>query len=1323
MPELSKNYVPQEVEERWYQRWLDDKCFQADPSRVSEKRPAYSIVIPPPNVTGVLHMGHILNNTIQDILSRRARMQGKEVLWLPGTDHAGIATQSVVEKTLRKQGVIKHRDDLGREKLVEKIWEWKEKHGGIILQQLKRLGASCDWSRERFTMDANYSRCVTSVFVDLYKKGLIYRGKRMVNWCPSSLTALSDEEVIMKEQRGSMYYFQVEVIDDDSTKTARPRAVDITTEQEDNARHEFTQTNPRTRLPTFITDRRFDERAGPGLTAANRNRVGQARALHRELAGGGAADADGARSLTIEAVAARHGIPLVRLPDLGLVMDADGVSRSSSDEFVRLKAGSEAQPFLDKPGGTVLKIFAQTEDCGIGKKLRATRDADGRWFVDFESATFIETLEKLNLLHEIGGLPTEIVGITPQAGWIVAQPEATHVPIEEFPAARAEAVANVGGIQVADVRGLENIRIVWHHNQAWMIGDLHAKNIMRDADGRALIMDALTAPVPKAMLELPAVRQAIVEAKEKAGALSTATHSQGELSLFSSTSRKTLLTIATTRPETIPGDSAVAVNPKDPRYSHLIGKQVRRALPLENQAAIPIIGDEHVDFEFGTGVLKVTPAHDKADFEIGQRHDLQIIDVLHPNGILNEHAGKDLAGMERFEGRKKAVELLIESGALVKEEPHQNNVGYSERADVPVEPRLSEQWFLRYPSQQAAHDVVTRGEMRFFPDRWAKVYDHWMGGLQDWCISRQLWWGHRIPVWHKRVTINDYQLDADVFGWSGLDCSPEANEKAGRVVRCIRVRDSMEVNPEDYSFRTSETKNDQDTFDVFVATADEEKGRELEKFGFAHDPDVLDTWFSSWLWPFATMGWPAKTADLKAFYPTTDLVTGPDIIFFWVARMIMAGYEYMGELPFKNVYFTGIIRDKQGRKMSKSLGNSPDPLDLIASYSADALRLGIMRGAPLGQDILFDEKNVELGRNFCTKLWNAARFRQMQDRNEGDSPSAVEGEIDPALLSSDDKWILLRLNAAITEVSTALDEYRFSDATSTLYRFFWSEYCDWYVEASKATLSNSRGNEAQTVESTAESESLQTPAATDQAAKDAMIAEGGMSLPSLSDSRKANTLAVIDFVLGHTLRLFHPFLPFITEELWQGMGFHDDLPADQGGRSIMFAPWPKPLNADELAHFGILPEDEKTANDKYETVNLGRGLKSAFNINKKVRFVLRPKSELPAHEIQVLRILLNAEPLDVDAAFQPTKGTPSAITPLGDLFLPLDGIIDVAAESERVKKEMTKVESELAKVRAKLADENFTSKVPQKVLDDHTQREADWSAQLAKLKTMLDALG
>ncbi|HLZ52876.1 MAG TPA: valine--tRNA ligase, partial [Verrucomicrobiae bacterium] len=797
MSEISKAYEPQSVEDKWYQFWLDRKCFTADPARVSPRRPAYAIVIPPPNVTGVLTMGHVLNNTIQDILARKARMDGKEVLWLPGTDHAGIATEGVVARLLSKEEK-KSKRDLGRDEFIKRVWAWKEKYGGIIISQLKKLGCSCDWTRERFTMDEPYMRCVQQVFVELYKKGLIYRGKRMVNWCPASQTALSDEEVVMKEQKGSLYYFKVEVVDCSGAVSAPNSAV---------------------------TDRRYSEIKGTDI----------------------------------------------------------------------------------------------------------------------------------------------------------------------------------------------------------------------------------------------------------------------------------FLTIATTRPETIPGDTAVAVNPKDPRYARYIGKHVIRPLPAElprEQKLIPIIGDEHVDFEFGTGVLKVTPAHDKADFEIGQRHKLPQIDIMHPNGHMNELAGKDLNGLDRFKARKVATEKLTELGALEKEEPYTNNVGFSERADVPIEPRLSEQWFLKYPGAEKARNCVEQADdserrvtrvpnpesqglaelipptnkMHFHPDRWAKVYDHWMGNIQDWCISRQLWWGHRIPVWYR------------------------GNEKY-----C-----GLEAPQGD---------------------------------GWTQDPDVLDTWFSSWLWPFATMGWPEQTPTLKAFYPTNDLVTGPDIIFFWVARMIMAGYEFMEDLPFRNVYFTGIIRDKQGRKMSKSLGNSPDPLDLIGKYGADALRFGTMRSAPLGQDILFDEQNVELGRNFCNKLWNACRFRQMV----GSSDFPIQGEIDPKLLTADDKWILLKLDAAIREMDTAFAEYKFSDATATLYRFFWSEYCDWYVEASKAALGS---------------------------------AERGMRSAE-QETRHVNTLAVIDFILSHTLRLFHPFLPFITEELWHGMGYAEDMPENQGGQTIMSAPWPKPLDDDFKSHYGLTGDGEK----------------------------------------------------------------------------------------------------------------------------------------------------
>src|ERR1017187_6870492 len=918
MNEIPKAYEPQSVEDKWYDFWLKQGCFTADPKSA---KPAYSIVIPPPNVTGMLHMGHVLNNTIQDILARKARMDGKEVLWLPGTDHAGIATQAVVEKTLRKQGVMKHRDDLGREKFLEHVWGWKEKHGGIIIQQLKKLGCSCDWARERFTMDPDYSRCVQKVFVELYKKGLIYRGKRMVNWDPAARTALSDEEVEMIEEKGHLWHLKYPLLDD----KGQPKA----------------------------------------------------------------------------------------------------------DEF---------------------------------------------------------------------------------------------------------------------------------------------------------------------------------------------------------------LVVATTRPETMLGDEAVAVNPTDPRYQKIVGR--RCLLPLQNKP-IPVIADELVDPKFGTGCVKVTPAHDPNDYAMAVRHNLPLTVVIGPDGNMTEVAGEDFDGMDRMEARQAVVEELTELGLLLKVEDYVHNVGYSQRSHVPIEPYLSEQWFLKYPSVEPSTKAVEEGRMTFHPERWSKTYSHWMENLRDWCISRQLWWGHRVPVWYRKSKVQGPKSEV---GAEDIYCAVEAP-----------------ADPENWE----------------------------------QDPDVLDTWFSSWLWPFATMGWPEQTPTLKKFYPTTDLVTGPDIIFFWVARMIMAGYEFMEDLPFHNVYFTGIIRDKLGRKMSKSLGNSPDPLELIAKYGADALRFGPMRSAPLGQDVLFDEKDVELGRNFCNKLWNACRFRQMQG-------GEVQGEIDRTLLTSDDKWILLKLDQAIRDITIALNEYKFTEATSARYRFFWNEYCGWYVEANKAVFSSSRGNEAP-IEKSEISQSLLTSAATAQ---------------------KANTLAVIDFVLSHTIRLFHPFLPIITEELWHGMGYHDDMPDQQGGSTIMFAPWPKPLNEDSRGHYGLDSCYLDMVNAKYDLVTQGRNLRREGNIpaSKKVKYVFKPAKALLPHDAKVLQLLLNAESLEIDAAYEPKKGTPTVHSELGDLFLPLEGQVDTAAEAVRLRKELEKIEAEITRAEQKLNNPNFASKAPADVLEAHWRRLAEWHAKRERAQAALAAL-
>jgi valyl-tRNA synthetase len=1142
MSEIPKAYEPQAVEAKWYQFWLDQKCFVANPQ---SPKPAYSIVIPPPNVTGVLTLGHVLNNTIQDILARKARMDGKEVLWLPGTDHAGIATQTVVEKALRKQGVIKHRDDLGREKFLEHVWAWKEKHGGIILQQLRALGASCDWTRTRFTMDPDYSRCVQKVFVELYKKGLIYRGKRMVNWDPAARTALSDEEVEMTETKGHLWHLKYPLLDD----------------------------------------------------------AGQ--------------------------------------------------------------------------------------------------------------------------------------------------------------------------------------------------------------------------PVPE---------QCVI--------------------------------VATTRPETMLGDEAVAVNPHDERYTKLVGRKV--LLPLQNKP-IPIIADDFVDPQFGTGCVKVTPAHDPNDFQMAGRHQLPLTVVIGPDGCMTKEAGEDFNGLDRMESREAVVEELTGQGLLLKVEDYVHNVGYSQRSHVPIEPYLSEQWFLKYPVVEASTrcvelgvvadkmvevvrlpatasgaadraelresaiklarregwigksfrnedtgwDILVRrkslshafnnrstvviqavavlpelirtsllwrseshkpphprfkrvhhfigaleaagelyyvpitvkeladgrmlydykarmaapggkplvahppketlgiqpapiaakvkvadlltgvnppltGTLRFHPDRWAKTYSHWMTNIKDWCISRQLWWGHRIPVWRQFLTDAVMQklrpeVAAALKGGPLPYLKPEfeatfaahPNLNAGIEVSLSGKNGQTTVFR--YGTSTGGAMNRRNMADeVFAATTSEWEARELEKLGFTQDPDVLDTWFSSWLWPFATMGWPEQTDTLKKFYPTTDLVTGPDIIFFWVARMIMAGYEFMGDLPFRNVYFTGIIRDKQGRKMSKSLGNSPDPLDLIGKYGADALRFGTMRSAPLGQDILFDEQNVELGRNFCNKLWNACRFRQMQG-------GEVQGEINPTLLTSDDKWILLRLNQAIREIDAAFADYKFSDAAATLYRIFWSELCDWYLEVTKAPLQSG------------------TP------------------------EQKANTLAVLDFVLSHLLRLFHPFLPFITEELWHGLGYSADMPENQGGRTIMFAPWPKPLDDDELSFYALDATAEAVANSKYQLVTQGRNLRREFNLppGKKIRFILKPAGSVVAHDVEVLRFLLNAEAVEINAAYTAPKGTPSALSALGELFLPLAGLIDVEAEKARLNKELGKIAAEIEKAQQRLNNPNFVQKVPPAVLAEHQARLAEW---LAKQKHAVAAL-
>jgi valyl-tRNA synthetase len=923
MSEIPKSYEPRDVEKRWYAAWLEAGCFKG---RAESGREHYSIVIPPPNVTGVLTMGHVLNNTLQDILIRRARLEGKSAVWVPGTDHAGIATQTVVERELRKQKV--HRRDLGREKFVEKVWAWREEKGGIILEQLRRLGASCDWDRTQFTMDPHYSRAVLGVFVDLFKKGNIYRGKRMVNWCPASLTALSDEEVIMKPQKGFLYKVRYE--------------------------------------------------------------------------------------------------------------------------------------FVDRPG--------------------------------------------------------------------------------EF------------------------------------------------------------------------------------------------------------IQVATTRPETIPGDVAIAVHPDDPRYTALIGTKVWRPLV---RAQIPIIADAAVDKEFGAGSLKVTPAHDRVDFEIGQRHSLEVRDVLHPNGTLNELAGPELAGMDRFAARKKAAELLKESGNLVAEDPYENNIGYSERADVPIEPRLTWQWWLRYPKVEEAKQVVRDGVIRFHPDRWEKVYLHWLDSIQDWCISRQLWWGHRIPVWYRKGIDRESLTETDL-----------------RDPQKLHISLDGPPDPENWE----------------------------------QEEDVLDTWASSWLWPFATMGWPDEAAmreqNLATFYPTSTLVTGPDIIFFWVARMIMAGLEFMGRagplgpplasgapsgralppdeiakrVPFRDVYFTGIIRDAQGRKMSKSLGNSPDPLDLIDKYGADGLRFGIVSIAPQGQDIRFQEDRIEAGRNFCNKLWNASRFRQLSGpMADNSSLDAILARLEPAKFDADDHAILLGLLRLENDIADAFGKFEFSGAVQKLYTYFWSDFCDWYVEVSKSKLQ--------------------------------------------SESLKANCLAIQDLVLRQVLLLLHPFTPFITEELWRGLGYGVDGAFIQD-QSPGFA------KAFE-ARIGSLDAAAAAQVDQLKaSSNQVRALKAEYNLASK-RDV---KLSLTATDAQwtILSSSLAgfsrmAGAAEVIRTPEPQAG-PSIVTPLGTFTLDLASQVDPVAEKQRLAKELEKVRGHIAGTEARLSNKAFTDKAPPAVIAGANKQLADLRDKAAEIERLIAAL-
>ena len=891
--ELASKYNPAEVEGKWYQYWLDNKLFSSKP----DGREPYTIVIPPPNVTGVLHMGHMLNNTIQDILVRRARMEGKNACWIPGTDHASIATEAKVVNKLAAEGIKK--TDLSRDEFLKHAWAWTEEHGGIILKQLRKLGASCDWDRTAFTMDEKRSESVIKVFVDLYNKGLIYRGVRMVNWDPKALTALSDEEVIYKEEHSKLYYLRYYVADDD------------------------------------------------------------------------------------------------------------------------------------------------------------------------------------------------------MSGETGAEGEVVH----------------------------------------------------RDAQGR---------------------RYAVV---------------------------------ATTRPETIMGDTAMCINPEDPKNQWLKGKKV--IVPLVNRV-IPVIQDSYVDIEFGTGCLKVTPAHDVNDYMLGEKYNLPSIDIFNDNGTLSEAAGL-YVGMDRFDVREQIEKDLAEAGLLEKVEAYTNKVGFSERTNVAIEPKLSMQWFLKMQHfADMALPPVMNDELKFYPAKYKNTYKNWLENIKDWCISRQLWWGHRIPAYFL----------------------PEG----GYVV--------AETPEQALELAKAKTGNN----DLTVAD-------------LRQDEDCLDTWFSSWLWPISLFDGinNPDNEELKYYYPTSDLVTGPDIIFFWVARMIMAGYEYMGDMPFRNVYFTGIVRDKLGRKMSKSLGNSPDPLDLIDKYGADGVRMGMMLSAPAGNDILFDDALCEQGRNFNNKIWNA--FRLVKGWQTADIAQPESAAIAT-------RWFDAMLKTTAEEVADLFKKYRLSEALMAVYKLFWDEFSSWYLEMIKPAYGQP----------------------IDQATYD-------------------QTLRFFDTLL----KLLHPFMPFITEELWQHI--YDRLP----GESIMISP----------LHVAVPTDEERTLIAQIEAVKgivAGvRTVRNQKNIAPKEVLSLEAVNENPYEAFDaVICKMANIDKVSVVA--QKSDNAASFLIGTTEYAVPLGNLIDVDAEIAKQEAELKHLEGFLAGVKKKLGNERFVANAPAAVVELERKKQADAESKIAALKESLSKL-
>jgi len=881
--EINKSYEPQQIERKWYKFWENGGYFK--PRTDPEQKP-FTLLIPPPNVTGILHMGHVLNNTLQDVVVRYHRMLGEPTLWLPGVDHAGIATQNVVEKQLAKEGLSRHQ--IGREKLIEMIWNWKNEKGNIIIEQLKLLGASCDWSRQRFTMDEMLSRAVKEVFVTLYDEGLIYKGKYIINWCPRCVTALANDEVEHADEEGKL----------------------------------------------------------------------------------------------------------------------------------------------------------------------------------------------------------------------------------------------------------------WHIRYPFAVGEGH-------------------------------------------------------------------VTVATTRPETMLGDVAVAVNPKDKRYTDLIGKEL--TLPLTGRK-IPVIADDYVDMSFGTGCVKVTPAHDPNDFEIGLRHDLPQLLVLDEHGVMNEAAGAEFAGLDRYDCRNKILSLLEEQGLLEKIDKHEHAVGHCYRCDTVIEPYLSDQWFVKMkPLAEEAIRVVESGEVKFQPERWTKVYMHWMNNIRDWCISRQIWWGHRIPAYYC-MSCNEMVVAKDI---------PDSCPKCGSTE-------------------------------------------------FRQDEDVLDTWFSSWLWPFSTMGWPDETPDLNYYLPTNVLITAPEIIYLWVARMIMSTLHFRGVIPFDTVLLHGTVRDELGRKMSKSLGNSPDPIDIIGTVGADALRFSMIFNTPKGADVFYSDTMLETGRNFANKIWNAFRFIMM---NVDSIPGLPEGSRIRMELA--DKWIYSRLNEVILQTREYYENLRLNDAAQCLFQFIWDEFCSWYIELSKDRLYRE-------------------------------------IKPGEQDSRLDVKYILLD-VMQTSMRLLHPIMPYITEEIWQvikqELGLTDE--------ALIVAAYPE---ADpSLINPGIADEMSFIQ----ETISAVRNLRKQLNLppSTEISLVIRiaeaKQAELFSQYESYLNKLAKVTKLTVGMDMEKPRPSSAAVVRNIEIFLPLEGLIDPAAEQARLGKQLEKLEKELSIIQSKLSNENFVSHAKPEVVAKEREKCEEVSTKLSLTKELL----